>query len=57
MMDIGAHSLRHQSGTRLYRQTNDLEMVARHLGHAKLDTSRIYAKWSDEKLAESVGDW
>jgi hypothetical protein len=32
-------------------------MVARHLGHAKLDTSRIYAKWSDEKLAESVGDW
>ena len=54
---MGTHSLRHQSGTRLYRQTNDLEMVARHLGHAKLDTSRIYAKWSDEKLAESVEDW
>lgn len=53
----GAHSLRHASGTRLYRETGDLETVARHLGHATLETSRVYAKWSDERLAETVGDW
>ena len=54
---MGTHSLRHQAGTRLYRQTNDLEMVARHLGHSELETARIYAKWSDKRLAESVDGW
>jgi integrase len=54
---MGTHSLRHQAGTRLYRQTNDLEMVARHLGHVELETARIYAKWSDERLAQSVDNW
>jgi integrase len=54
---LGTHSLRHQSGTRLYQQTRDLEMVARHLGHAKLETSRIYAKWNDEELTEHIKTW
>jgi integrase/recombinase XerC len=51
------HALRHASGTRLYAQTKDLETVARHLGHANLETSRIYAKWSDEALKRAVEDW
>ncbi len=51
------HPLRHASGTRLYSQTKDLETVARHLGHANLETSRIYAKWSDESLKRAVEDW
>jgi integrase/recombinase XerC len=51
------HALRHASGTRLYAQTHDLETVARHLGHANLESSRIYAKWSDEALKRAVEDW
>jgi site-specific recombinase XerD len=51
------HALRHYSGTRLYRASNDLEAVARHLGHSTLETTRIYAKWSDESLKHSVGKW
>jgi len=52
----GVHALRHYCGTRLVRQT-DLETVARHLGHATLETARVYAKWSDERLSEAVGSW
>lgn len=51
------HPLRHASGTRLYSQTKDLETVARHLGHANLETSRVYAKWSDQALKRAVEDW
>ena len=54
---LGVHSLRHSSGTRLYKQTGDLETVARHLGHANLETARIYAKWSDERLKQAVASW
>jgi integrase/recombinase XerC len=42
----GAHALRHFCGEQLYRATGDLGAVADHLGHASLDTSRIYAKRS-----------
>ncbi|WP_407543516.1 tyrosine-type recombinase/integrase (plasmid) [Deinococcus radiomollis] len=51
------HALRHYSGTKLYRVSHDLEAVARHLGHSTLETTRIYAKWSDESLKNSVGQW
>ena len=51
------HALRHYSGTKLYRVSSDLEAVARHLGHSTLETTRIYAKWSDESLRSSVGKW
>ena len=51
------HALRHYSGTKLYRAGSDLEAVARHLGHSTLETTRIYAKWSDESLKNSVGQW
>jgi integrase len=53
----GYHALRHHAGTKLYRADGNLEAVARHLGHSSLDTTRIYAKWSDERLKHSVGDW
>jgi len=51
------HSLRHSAGTRLYAETGDLETTARHLGHAKLETTRVYAKWSDRRLRETIGRW
>ncbi len=53
----GVHSLRHSAGTRLYAETGDLETTARHLGHAKLETTRVYAKWSDRRLRETIGRW
>jgi integrase/recombinase XerC len=53
----GMHSLRHSAGTRLHAETGDLEETARHLGHTKLDTTRIYAKWNDRKLRETLSRW
>ena len=53
----GHHALRHYAGTRLTREGASLDDVARHLGHAALETARIYAKWSDEGLRRRMADW
>ena len=50
----GWHAFRHYAGTRIVRETASLEHAARHLGHATLETTRVYAKWSDRTL---VGFW
>jgi integrase/recombinase XerC len=52
----GVHSLRHSSGTRLYRETRDLMLVRDHLGHSSVSTSERYAK-SDERLEAVVREW
>jgi uncharacterized protein (DUF2336 family) len=38
-------------------QTGSLEHVARHLDHSSIETSRIYAKWSDDTLSASLSGW
>lgn len=53
----GWHAFRHYAGTRIVRQTDKLEYAARHLGHASLDTTRVYAKWSDQALDQALDDW
>lgn len=54
----GVHALRHYAGTRLAEEHDgNLEAAARHLGHATLETTRIYAKWNDQRLESSVGGW
>lgn len=53
----GWHAFRHYAGTRLVRQTGSLEHAARHLGHATLETTRVYAKWSDQALPTALADW
>lgn len=54
----GLHALRHTCGTRLVAETNgNLEEAARHLGHASLETTRVYAKWSDTTLRKTIGAW
>lgn len=53
----GWHAFRHYAGTRLVRQTGNLEYAARHLGHSSLDTTRVYAKWSDRVLDEALAEW
>jgi integrase len=54
---LGFHSLRHSAGTRLARQTGNLQLVAAHLGHADISTAAVYAKWSDDTLRQAVHDW
>lgn len=53
----GWHALRHYAGTRLVRQTGSLEHAARHLGHSSIETTRVYAKWSDRALSDALAGW
>lgn len=46
----GAHMLRHTFATLLYKKQKDLLLVQEALGHASLDTSRIYTHFDNEKL-------
>ncbi len=50
----GPHSLRHLAGTRLYRATGDLYVVAALLGHSDVSTSQVYAKMDRSRLKEAV---
>lgn len=50
---ITPHALRRTYGTELYKETEDLYLVAEALGHANVDTARIYAKMSDEHKKEN----
>lgn len=46
----GAHMLRHSFATLLYKKEKDLVLVQEALGHASLNTSRIYTHFDNEKL-------
>ena len=54
----GAHMLRHTFATRLYNKNKDLILVQEALGHADLNTSRIYTHFDQSRLkvASSVMD-
>ncbi len=54
----GAHMLRHTFATLLYNKSKDLVLVQEALGHASLDTSRIYTHFDPDRLkrAASVMD-
>ncbi|GHF63467.1 integrase/recombinase XerC [Deinococcus metalli] len=53
----GYHALRHYAGTRLLREGQSLDAAARHLGHASIETTRIYAKWADDGLKSVLSSW
>jgi integrase/recombinase XerC len=53
----GWHAFRHYAGTKLVGQTGSLEDAARHLGHAGIETTRVYAKWNDQALTDALGEW
>lgn len=53
----GVHALRHTCGTRIYRETHDLNDAARHLRHAQIETAAVYAKWSDQTVRSTVAGW
>ncbi len=46
----GAHMLRHTFATRLYQKNHDLILVQEALGHADLNTSRIYTHFDKNRL-------
>lgn len=46
----GAHMLRHTFATMLYKKQKDLVLVQEALGHASLNTSRIYTHFNSDKL-------
>ncbi|WP_084473946.1 tyrosine-type recombinase/integrase [Deinococcus pimensis] len=50
----GVHTLRRTAGTRLYRATRDLHVVADLLGHASVTTSAIYAKLDADLRLEAL---
>jgi len=53
----GLHRLRHAAGTRMMAETHDLREVAELLGHAQLDTARVYAQWANDRQRQTVGAW
>ncbi len=48
--DISPHTLRHTFATDLYRQTKNIRLVQKALGHADLSTTMIYTHIVDEEL-------
>ncbi len=53
----GAHMLRHSFATLLYQKRHDLILVQEALGHASLNTSRIYTHFDKQRLEEVASIW
>ncbi len=51
---MGAHLLRHSFATLLYQKHKDLILVQESLGHADLNTSRIYTHFDKDKLKKTA---
>lgn len=51
---VSPHTLRHTFATDLYRETSNLRMVQKALGHADLSTTQIYTHIVDEELEEEM---
>lgn len=52
--DFRFHDLRHTFATRLLRQTGNLKLVSRLLGHTSIDTTTRYAHVLDADLADAL---
>ncbi|MRJ03138.1 MAG: tyrosine-type recombinase/integrase [Epsilonproteobacteria bacterium] len=50
----GPHMLRHTFATLLYNKSKDLVLVQEALGHANLETARIYTHFDRERLEEAA---
>lgn len=49
--------LRHSFATLLYQKRHDLILVQEALGHASLNTSRIYTHFDKQRLEEAANIW
>lgn len=50
----GCHMLRHTFATLLYQKNRDLVLVQESLGHADINTSRIYTHFDQERLKKTT---
>jgi len=50
----GAHMLRHSFATLLYSKHHDLVLVQEALGHADINTSRIYTHFDTSRLKKTT---
>lgn len=50
----GAHMLRHTFATLLYQKSKDLILVQESLGHADINTSRIYTHFDKDRLKKTT---
>lgn len=50
----GAHMLRHTFATLLYQKSKDLILVQESLGHADINTSRIYTHFDKDRLTKTT---
>jgi len=51
---VHPHTLRHTFATDLYRQTKDLRLVQRALGHSSISTTQVYTHIVDSELEEAM---
>jgi len=54
LKDIHPHSLRHSFATDFLRQTKNLRLTQKALGHARISTTEIYTHITDEELEEAL---
>jgi len=52
--DVHPHTLRHTFATDLYRETKNIRLVQKALGHADLSTTMIYTHIVDDELEDAL---
>ncbi len=52
--DVHPHMLRHTFATEFYRQTKDIRLTQKMLGHADLSTTMIYTHVVDEDAEKAM---
>ena len=52
--DVHPHTLRHTYATELYRETKDIRLVQKVLGHADLSTTMIYTHIVDDHMETAM---
>jgi site-specific recombinase XerD len=51
---VSPHTLRHTFATRLYKQTGDIRLVQKALGHSDVSTTMIYTHIVDDDLSSAM---
>ena len=52
--DVHPHTLRHTFATDLYRQTKNLRLTQKALGHSQISSTMIYTHIVDDEMEEAL---